>query len=193
ELWTGRTPFDQQRLKKAASDEIGRIIREEDPPRPSTRLSTLGATLSAVSARRKTDPGKLPALVRGDLDWIVMKGLDKDRTRRYETASAFAADVRRHLSEEPVEARPPAAWYRFRKLARRNRGAVTATALVAAALLVGTVVAWLFALEAGRNAEKADGLTKSALENAKTTEKINAELRSAQKDLQSALNFSTMQ
>ncbi len=109
ELLTGTTPFDSERLKRAAFDEVRRIIREEEPPKPSTRLSSLGATLLAVSAKRKTEPGKLSALLRGDLDWIVMKGLDKDRTRRYETASAFAADVKRYLSEEPIEARPPSA------------------------------------------------------------------------------------
>ena len=121
ELLTGTTPFDRQRFATAAYDEIRRIIREEEPPKPSTRLSTLGAELSTVSARRKTEPAKLSALVKGDLDWIVMKALEKDRSRRYETASAFAADVRRFLAEEPIEARPPSAWYRFGKLARRNK------------------------------------------------------------------------
>ena len=98
ELLTGTTPFDRKRLQKAAFDEIRRIIREEEPPKPSTRLSTLGEALSAVSAQRKTEPKKLSALVQGDLDWIVMKALEKDRNRRYETASAFAADVRRYLA-----------------------------------------------------------------------------------------------
>jgi serine/threonine protein kinase/WD40 repeat protein len=139
ELLTGTTPFDSERLKKAALDEIRRIIREEEPPRPSTRLSTLGATLPAVSARRKMEPGKLSALVRGDLDWIVMKGLEKDRTRRYETASAFAADVKRYLREEAIEARPPSAGYRLRKFVKRNRGPVVAAALVLSALLAGIV------------------------------------------------------
>jgi serine/threonine protein kinase/WD40 repeat protein len=139
ELLTGTTPFDSERLKKAALDEMRRIIREEEPPRPSTRLSTLGATLSAVSAKRNMEPGKLSALVKGDLDWIVMKGLDKDRTRRYETASAFAADVQRFLSEEPVEARPPSAGYRLRKFVRRNRGVVLAGAAVVLTLVAGIV------------------------------------------------------
>jgi serine/threonine protein kinase len=122
ELLTGTTPFDSARLKSAAFDEIRRIIREEEPPRPSTRISTLfGETLSSVSAKRKTEPRKLSALVRGDLDWIVMKALDKERGRRYETASALAADVRRYLSQEPIEARPPSALYRMQKLVRRHR------------------------------------------------------------------------
>ena len=153
ELLTGTTPFDSERLKKAAFDEIRRIIREEEPPKPSTRLSTLGETLSAVSAQRKTEPRKLSALVRGDLDWIVMKALDKDRSRRYETASAFAVDVRRFLSEEPVEARPPSAWYRFGKLARRNKVALTTVALVATALVLGTAVSDL-AGDAGNQSGK---------------------------------------
>ena len=138
ELLTGTTPFDRQRFATAAYDEIRRIIKEEEPPKPSTRLSTMGESLSKVSSQRKTEPAKLSALVKGDLDWIVMKALEKDRSRRYDTASAFAADVRRFLAEEPIEARPPSTWYRFRKLARRNKVALTTAALVAAALLLGT-------------------------------------------------------
>src|SRR5439155_19838159 len=107
---------------------------------PSTRISTLGETLAAVSAQRKTDPLRLGQLVRGELDWIVMKALDKDRRRRYETASAFAADIVRHLHDEPVSACPPSAAYRFRKFARRNK-AVLVTASVVTAALVLTVLA----------------------------------------------------
>jgi eukaryotic-like serine/threonine-protein kinase len=143
ELLTGTTPFDRKRLHEAAFDEIRRIIREEEPPKPSTRLTTLGEGLSEISAKRKTEPAKLSALFKGELDWIVMKALEKDRTRRYETASAMAEDVRRFLSDELVQARPPSAWYRFRKLARRNKAAAMTAALVAAALLLGTVIsAW---------------------------------------------------
>jgi len=136
ELLTGTTPLERQRLRQAAFDEIRRLIKEEEPPRPSTRLST-SAALAKVAAARRTEPGKLSAQVEGDLDWIVMKALEKDRTRRYETASSFAADVRRFLAEEPVEARPPSAWYRFRKFARRNKAALTTAALVAASLVAG--------------------------------------------------------
>ena len=155
ELLTGTTPFDRQRLQKAAFDEIRRIIREEEPPKPSTRLSTLGATLSAVSARRKTEPRKLSALVQGDLDWIVMKALEKDRNRRYETASAFAADVRRYLGEEPIEARPPSALYRFGKYARRHRTALVGTALFVALMLAGSAVSTWLAVEARRSVGEA--------------------------------------
>jgi uncharacterized repeat protein (TIGR01451 family) len=139
ELLTGTTPFDRRRFAEAAFDEIRRIIREEEPPKPSTRISTLGATLAEVSARRKTEPAKLSALVRGDLDWIVMKALEKDRDRRYETASALAADVRRYLHNEPVQACPPSVAYRLRKFVRRNRGPVLAGALVFVALVAGII------------------------------------------------------
>jgi eukaryotic-like serine/threonine-protein kinase len=105
ELLTGSTPFDKERLRTAGYDEIRRIVREEEPPRPSQRVSTLRAdTLTAVSAQRQTDPKRLGQLFRGELDWIVMKALEKDRSRRYETASALAADVQRYLKDEPVEA-----------------------------------------------------------------------------------------
>jgi hypothetical protein len=140
ELLSGATPFDRTRLQSATFDEIRRIIREEDPPRPSMRLTTLGESLPTVAARRKTEPRKLSALVRGDLDWIVMKAMEKDRSRRYETAAEFAADVRRFLREEPIEARPPSPVYRFRKLARRHRIAITTVSLVAAAMIFGTGV-----------------------------------------------------
>ena len=129
ELLTGTTPFDRDRFRRAAFDEIRRIIREEDPPRPSTRLSSLGPTLTNVSAQRGTDPGKLPGLVRGELDWIVMRCLEKDRNRRYETASGLARDVQRFLEGDSVEACPPTLGYRLRKLYRRNRAAVWIAAL----------------------------------------------------------------
>jgi len=143
ELLTGTTPFDSETLKRAAFDEMRRIIREEEPPRPSTRLSGLGERLSDVSSRRKADPKRLGPSIEGELDWVVMKALEKDRGRRYETANDFAADVMRHLGDLPVEAHPPSAWYRVAKFARRNRTALVAGGLAALALLVGTVVsAW---------------------------------------------------
>src|SRR5205814_144983 len=112
ELLTGTTPFDNQRLREAAYDEMRRIIREEEPPNPSTRLSTMGERITAISAHRHTEPKKLSQLVRGELDWIVMKSLEKDRTRRYETAIGLARDVERHLKDEAVQACPASAWYR---------------------------------------------------------------------------------
>ena len=124
ELLTGTTPFDRDRFRRAAFDEIRRIIREEEPPRPSTRLSSLGSTLADVSAHRGTDPGKLAGVVRGELDWIVMKCLEKDRNRRYETANGLARDVERFIEGDAVEACPPTLSYRLRKFYRRNRAAV---------------------------------------------------------------------
>jgi WD40 repeat protein/serine/threonine protein kinase len=140
ELLTGQTPFDGARLREAAFDEIRRIIREEEPLRPSTRLSTLGEALTAVSSHRKTDPARLSQLIRGDLDWIVMKSLEKDRTRRYGTASEFAADIERHLNDEPVVAGPPSVTYRLRKFARKHRGPVAAASAVFVSLALGLAV-----------------------------------------------------
>ena len=169
ELLTGTTPFDRKRFSTAAYDEIRRIIREEEPPKPSRRLSTLGETLPTVSANRKTEPTRLSALVRGDLDWIVMKTLEKDRSRRYETANGLAADIRRYLADEAIEARPPSATYRFRKSVRRNKVAFTTSAIVAVALLLGIVGTSWQAIERGREATRAtiaeeDAKAKAALE-----------------------------
>jgi serine/threonine protein kinase/tetratricopeptide (TPR) repeat protein len=150
ELLTGTTPFDSEALKKAAFDEVRRIVREEEPPRPSTRLGSLGETLTTISARRKADPRRLGASMKGELDWVVMKALEKDRRRRYETANDFAADVMRYLTDRPVEACPPSAWYRFTKYARRNRAALTTAALVALALVTGTAVSAWQAVQARR-------------------------------------------
>jgi tetratricopeptide (TPR) repeat protein/serine/threonine protein kinase len=134
ELLTGSTPLEKKRLKSAAMLEVLRLIREEEPPRPSTRLAESGETLPSISAQRKTEPARLTKLVRGELDWIVMKSLEKDRNRRYETANAFAMDVQRYLHDEPVLACPPSAWYRIRKFARRKKAALGIAACVFLAL-----------------------------------------------------------
>lgn len=139
ELLTGTTPFSSGELRSAAYAEIQRIIREVDPPKPSTRLSQNTETNTTVAARRHTEPRKLGLLLRGDLDWIVMKALEKDRQRRYETANGLAADIRRHLAGEAVVAAPPSAMYRIRKIVNRNKVAVSAALVVAAALLLGIV------------------------------------------------------
>jgi serine/threonine protein kinase len=143
ELLTGSTPFDPRRLRSAAFVEVLRIIREVDPPSPSTRLSQSVATLSTVAAHRRTEPKKLGSILRGELDWIVMKALEKDRQRRYETANGLAMDIRRYLAGEAVTAAPPSRVYRMRKFVRRHRVAVSAASLVAAALLVAVAgIAW---------------------------------------------------
>src|SRR4051812_20385735 len=167
ELLTGTTPFSQERFRAAGYDEIRRIIREEEPPKPSTRLSTLGLAASTVSTNRGTEPRKLSALVRGELDWVVMRALEKDRNRRYESPGALAADVQRSLDDEPVRACPPSAWYRLRKLARRNRAGVLKAASVAlgVVLAIGGLVTAVLA-ESARIAEvKAEQKqTKDALD-----------------------------
>jgi serine/threonine protein kinase/Tfp pilus assembly protein PilF len=154
ELLTGTTPFEKKRLKNAALMEVLRIIREDEPPKPSTRLSTTDE-LPSISANRGLEPSRLSALVRGDLDWIVMKALDKDRNRRYETANGFALDIQRYLADEPVLACPPSAAYRFRKFTHRNRGPVLAAALVLVALLVGIAGTTIGLLHAQAERDKA--------------------------------------
>ncbi|MFN0136586.1 MAG: protein kinase domain-containing protein, partial [Phycisphaerae bacterium] len=143
ELLTGTTPFTSQELRSAAYAEIQRIIREVEPPKPSTRLSSNTETIASVASRRQIEPKRLGALVRGELDWIVMKALEKDRQRRYESPSAFAADVRRYLGGEAVVAAPPSTAYRFKKFVRRNKGPVLAGCAVAVALVLGLIgTAW---------------------------------------------------
>jgi eukaryotic-like serine/threonine-protein kinase len=162
ELLTGSTPLSHQRLREAAYAEILRLIKEEEPPRPSTRLSESGEALASISAQRQMEPAKLTKLVRGELDWIVMKTLEKDRNRRYDTANAFAADVQHYLNDEPVQACPPSAWYRFRKFARRNKGALVLAAAVVLLLVLAVVglavINWMVTREkarADRNFERA--------------------------------------
>jgi len=167
ELLTGRTPFDPQELVQSGLDQMRRTIREQEPLRPSTRLSTmLDADLTSVAKRHGAEPPKLIHLIRGDLDWIVMKALEKDRSRRFETANALAADVHRFLSNEAVEARPPSNYYRFQKLVRRNKTVFAAGAAVLAALVLGLGLSlYLFIQE------------KAALRRAVAAERQQAALR----------------
>jgi WD40 repeat protein len=140
ELLTGTTPVDRKSMGKAALLEVLRIVREVEAPRPSAKLSTID-TLPSVAANRGTEPAKLSRLMKGELDWLVMKALEKERTRRYETANALGRDIQRYLADEVVEARPPSAAYKLRKYVRRHRAAVLTAAVVAAALILGTAVA----------------------------------------------------
>jgi serine/threonine protein kinase len=157
ELLTGRTPFDAKHLVEAGIDEMRRTIREQDPPKPSTRLATLSdADLTTVAAQHGAEPRRLPGLVSGDLDWVVMKALEKDRTRRYDTANGFAMDIKRHLNNEPIVARPPSNLYLFQKLVRRNKLAVTATTAVALALITGFGVSTWQAVRARRAEAKTE-------------------------------------
>ncbi len=182
ELLTGTTPLDHQRLEHAAFDEVLRRIREDEPPKPSTRLSDLGqsrlvgraagidgerssgparpfvptSSLASIAALRNIEPARLTKLVQGDLDWIVMKCLEKDRNRRYETANGLAMDVQRYLAGEAVLAAPPSAAYRIRKFVRRNKGRVFAFAAVLLALMIGTVISTWQAVRATRAQGVAD-------------------------------------
>ena len=143
ELLTGTTPFPSRELRVAAFDEVQRLIREVDPPNPSTRLSRLEAELPAVASRRRTEPRRLGTLIRGELDWIVMKAIEKDRGRRYESASLLASDLLRHLAGQPVTAAPPSAAYQLSKFVRRHRTLVAAATVAAAGLLAGAAgFAW---------------------------------------------------
>jgi len=196
ELLTGSTPVSKEQLKQAAFDEIRRIIREEEPPKPSARISTT-ETAPSIAAHRQTEPAKLARLVRGELDWIVMKALEKDRGRRYETANGFAADVLHYLHDEPVLACPPSFGYRLQKFVRRNKAvlatsavasfvvllavanlAVATAAVVVVALVVGIVVSTSQAIRA----IKAENLAKGLLESErKATAKEAAARRDAER------------
>ena len=140
ELLTGSTPLDRKRVREAAYGELLRMIREEESPSPSARLSESADVMASISAQRQMEPTKLSKLLQGELDWIVMKSLEKDRNRRYETANGLAADVQRYLNDEPVKACPPSAAYRFRKFARRNTGILATAGLIAITLLVGSAI-----------------------------------------------------
>lgn len=155
ELLTGTTPFDRQRLQDAALDEVRRIIRDEEPQKPSTRVSSMGNSNTAVSASRSTDPAKLTQSLRQELDWIVMKTLEKDRTRRYETASSLAAEIHRFLNGETVEACPPSAAYRVRKFLHRYRVPVSVAAAFGLLIVGSSLLAWWLYGDARRSRDNA--------------------------------------
>ncbi|MFT5522213.1 MAG: serine/threonine protein kinase [Pirellulaceae bacterium] len=199
ELLSGCTPFDREQMRGKGYEEIRRIIREVEPPRPSNRVDTLKASESStISERRSVDSRRLHQTVTGELDWIVMKALEKDRNRRYETASSLAADIERYLNDEPVQAFPPSNVYQFRKFARRNSVLLGTGAMVAAALMIGVGLASLQAIRAVKaekdavverdraidaeqlakdeatRAEKAEQLAKEEAEKARTETAISA-------------------
>jgi tetratricopeptide (TPR) repeat protein len=157
ELLTGTTPFDKDRLNAASYDELRRIMRDEEPPRPSARLSTLAADMATtVAERRHTDMKRLRQTVHGDLDWIVMKCLEKDRNRRYDSAGSLARDVERYLQDEPVLACPPSLFYRLKKFIRRNKAAAAFICLLA----VGVAALTVSNIQSKRNERRA--VTESA-------------------------------
>ncbi len=176
ELLTSRTPFDPKELLQSGIDELRRTIREKEPAKPSTKLGTLlAADLTDVAQRRQSDAPKLVHLLRGDLDWIVMKSLEKDRTRRYETANGLAADIQRYLTNEPIVARPPSTLYRFQKMVRRNKAIFTAVGAGVAALVIGLILSlYLFVAE------------RAALKRAIAAEQVERQMREqAEKDAES--------
>ncbi len=172
ELLTGTTPFERKRLKSVAILELLRVIREVEPPKPSTRLSTTEG-LPSIAANRSLEPKKLSGLLRGDLDWIVMKALEKDRSRRYETANAFSRDLQRFLADEPVEAAPPSTAQRVRRFVRRNKRTVLAAVAVLTALLVGIIGTSLGLFQARQ--QRADAVTARDAAN-RATQQIGHQL-----------------
>ncbi len=159
ELLTGALPFDRKELRQAGLAEIQRMIREKEPPRPSTRVTQLGPASTQAAANRHTEAHRLASDLRGDLDWITMKALEKDRTRRYETANALASDVRHHLGDEPVSAGPPSTVYRAKKFVRRHRFGVAAFATL---ILLLAAFAVAMAIQAQRIARERDRANREA-------------------------------
>ncbi len=198
ELLTGTTPFSKHTLASAAVGEIQRIIREEEPPKPSTRLSDLSSTskggrdgsaagaalrtsVQDISRHRHTDPVSLRRFLRGDLDWIIMKCLEKDRGRRYETANGLANDIRRHLNDEPVVAGPPGAGYRLRKFIRRHRAAFAAGSVVTLGLVIG-LLATAYGFVAARSAERVAVAARDAADNARDAADSARQLAEEERD-----------
>ncbi|HXY34411.1 MAG TPA: bifunctional serine/threonine-protein kinase/formylglycine-generating enzyme family protein [Planctomycetaceae bacterium] len=175
ELLTGTTPLDRQQFQDATWPEIVRLIKEEEPKKPSTKLSG-SATLPTVAAQRSLDSAQLTRAIRGDLDWIVMKALEKERSRRYETANSLARDLQRYLADEVIDARPPSASYRLRKFVRRNRGLVVAGALVALALAGGIAgTTWGLVRAAAREEGERLALLDAERQKIKAIEAVQAE------------------
>ena len=162
ELLTGALPFDRKELRQAGFAEIQRMIREKEPLRPSTRLTQLGPASTQAATNRRTEPRRLASELRGDLDWVTMKALEKDRTRRYETANALAVDVRHHLSHEPVSAGPPSAAYRAKKFVRRHRFGVAVAATLVLLLLVFGVTMTVQAQRIARERDRANREAETA-------------------------------
>jgi serine/threonine protein kinase/WD40 repeat protein len=189
ELLTGTTPVDRKQLRQAEILEVLRIVREVEAPRPSTKLSSSEA-LPTIAAERNTEPAKLSRLMKGELDWILLKALEKDRTRRYESANGFAADVQRYLAGEPVQAVPPSVSYRFKKFLKRHKGPVVAAVLVLAVLIVGiigTTVGLIGAENARHEEARQRAEAETAQQNAQNAQKEAEEARKdATKELRNA-------
>jgi serine/threonine protein kinase len=175
ELLTGTTPLEAERVREAGYAEMQRMIREHEPPRPSTRLSSLGDSATAIAGSRGLDVKRLVQLLSGDLDWIAMKALEKDRNRRYDTPGALAQDVERYLRQEAILARPPSTSYRFRKFVQRNRASVATAILIAGALVAGAALATWQAVRATRAEDQALQAAKAARTSAEAEKKAKDE------------------
>jgi serine/threonine protein kinase/tetratricopeptide (TPR) repeat protein len=190
ELLTGTTPFDKDRMQAATYDELRRMIREEEPAQPSARISTLAADLATtVAERRRIDRRRLLQIVRGDLDWIVMKCLDKDRNRRYESASSLAADIVRYLNDEPVTAGPPSAAYRLRKFLRRNKGPVLAACATLLVLICGVIGTTWGMIRAGEQRRLSELSAQKAIDSAHAEKVAKLVAQSRAAETKAALDF----
>jgi eukaryotic-like serine/threonine-protein kinase len=172
ELLVGTLPFDRETFRQAGLDDMRRTIREQNVPRPSTRLTQIGKLAAGISNDRRTEPHALVRQLRGDLDWIVLRALEKDRTRRYQTANAFAVDVQRHLNHEPVSAGPPSALYRMGKFGRRHRVGVSIAASLIVMLVGFAVSLALQAARIAREAERANRAERAAIQEAATSKSV---------------------
>ncbi len=178
QLLTGSTPFDEERLRSASYDELRRIISEEEPPVPSARVETAGANLDTAPDGAQVNPARLSSVLRGELDWITIKALDKDRDRRYQTAAAFEADIQNFLNNDPVQACPPSRLYGLRKLVARNRTAVITALVFAVTLLTGTIVSATLAVRATRAEKSARKSSDSARREADIANSVSQFLES---------------
>ncbi|MCA9010610.1 MAG: tetratricopeptide repeat protein, partial [Planctomycetaceae bacterium] len=185
ELLTGTTPFEKSSLAKISIDDLRKMIREQDPPRPSARITTMEANLrSTMADRRRIDQRRIIEQLRGELDWIVMKALEKDRNRRYESASAFAADVQRYLNNEQVQACPPTLWYRLQKFSRENRVLLTTTGVCLLMLIAASGISIAYAVQAQTARKDADEQRKEAIA---AKEESDRRLKQSRLDLNRAL------
>jgi serine/threonine protein kinase/tetratricopeptide (TPR) repeat protein len=189
ELLTGTTPLTRQQLKEAALTEVLRLIHEEEAPRPSARLSATKESLASVSAQRQMEPRALVKALRGELDWIVMKALEKDRSRRYETVIGLARDIERYLADEPVEAGPPSTTYRLRKLAWKHRRGLTTAAALLLFLIVGAVVSTSLAVWALRAESEARTAEQAALDERNRAVAAEQETKRSEEDTKEVLGF----
>jgi eukaryotic-like serine/threonine-protein kinase len=187
EMLTGSTPLTGKRMKETTWDEVLRLVREDEPPSPSTRLSTCEG-LPSISAQRKTEPAKLAKAMRGEPDWIVMKALEKDRTRRYETANGLARDIERYLHDEPVEAGPPSAVYRLRKLARKYRTPLRVAGAFLAVLIIGVIASAWQAVRATHAEAAAEAERDQVVQAEAETRRERNRAVQAEKDTKEALD-----